>query len=282
MKHLVLSVALVMISVLSTVSTPAQKTKKPDFAKKIAEATPQALPQSPVDNRPSTDARDEGLKGKVKGVTTFIQSAGTHKRVPDGESYYNEIGNLTTVVHYDEGFPHVVTVFGYVDGMRVNRSGDVAYEPGEKPPSKQITFTVRAEDNTKDQNAPRDSRYKMRDVREYDSRNRLIEGRGYQNNGELWQRTTYRYSGNLRTEQDFDRDGNEMSKTNETLDAAGNVISQLMYGGDDEPPLEYVMSHEFDGQGNWIVERTYEIRRSRNKKTKKLLWTSYRTITYYP
>lgn len=263
-------------------SLSGQTARKIDLEKKIKEATPPELPQSPVGKWPSTDARDEGLKGNVKSLIEYTQGAGSRKRLLEKASYYDKTGYLTKSILYDEGYPSHVLVYGFLDGMRVNRSTEIIYADGEKPASKHQLITVRAEDNAKDPNAPRDTRYRMRDVREYDSQGRLIEGRGYQNNGELWQRTTYIYEGNHRTEREFDRDGNEFTKTTYLLDASGNELELLMHADENEPPEKYLKKYEFDSLGNWIVERTYEETVARKRKIVKLAWTSYRTITYHP
>lgn len=132
MKNLLLLFASAFLFALPAL---AQKTPKLDFGKKITDATPPPLAQSPAEKRAGTDVRDEGLKGKVKRVIEHTQDAGSRKRIIDEENFYDETGNLTKTVHYDEGYPQFVTVWGYVDGMRVNRSGDIAYAPGEKPVS---------------------------------------------------------------------------------------------------------------------------------------------------
>jgi len=275
--RLLLLTCLVVLFLIA--NAPAQKVVKVDFAKKIADATPEALPQSPIEKRPSTDARDDGIKGKVKSVIEYTVEAGRVKRELYAEKYYNENGNLIRSVSYGEGYPDSVVVYGYVDGMRVRRSGDIEYAKGEKPLSKQIVVAMNTDVDT---DAQRDPRYRMREVRKYDDQNRLIEEASYQNNGQLSSRTTFTYEGNVRIERGFFPDGQEISKTRETLDASGDVIEQLMYGADDEPPSRYTMKHQLDSQGNWIVEQTYEEKTVRKRKITKLLWTSYRTIEYYP
>jgi hypothetical protein len=43
-----------------------------------------------------------------------------------------------------------------------------------------------------------------------------------------------------------------------------------------------INTHQFDSQGNWIVKKTFEEKKVKGMLIRKLLWTSYRTITYYP
>src|SRR5262249_49545380 len=156
---------------------------------------PAELPQPPVEKRVSTDARDEGLKGKVRSVVEYSMEAA--KKTVDKEDYYNSDGNLIRSVDYDNGYPETVSVFGFVDGMRVSRSGTVHYQPGEEPKPQGIFITVDLDTDVP--GAKRDERYTERYVRVYNSQNRLIELQRLGNNGKLWSRQTNTYSGDMRT-----------------------------------------------------------------------------------
>jgi len=66
--------------------------------KMIEQATPPPLPQSPAVKRATTDAADQGLKGKVKTVTTesaqFNESRVPRNRKQDSFDTYDESGNF--------------------------------------------------------------------------------------------------------------------------------------------------------------------------------------------
>lgn len=282
MKSIVLFLAFLSLIILLPTDTFGQKLWKIDFAKKIAEATPATLPQSPTEKKISNDVLDEGLKGKVKSVvhTTLYPEKIRPESYED--KYYNESGNLVKSVDYSEGYPQSVTVYGYIDKMRVTRSKDVEYAKGERLKSKAMILSIRAEDNTRDPSAPRDERYDMREIRLYDSQGRLIEKRSHQNNGEMSNKKTYEYEGNRRLERSFGFDGNQWSRAAFIVDAAGNDIEENWFDANDKISDRRLMIHEFDDKGNWIVERTYEEKTVRKKKVRKLLWTSYRKIFYYP
>lgn len=282
MKLIVLMFAYISLVLLIPTETSGQKLRKIDFAKKIAEATPATLPQSPSEKRVSSDALDEGLKGKVKSVVHTTLYPGKIRPESYEDKYYDESGNLVKSVDYSDGYPQSVTVYGYIDKMRVNRSKDVEYAEGEKPEPKHQMISIRAEDNARDPSAPRDERYNMREFRLYDSLGRLIEKRSHQNNGEMWNKKTYEYEGNRRLERSFGFDGNEWSRAAFIVDAAGNDVEEHWFDGNDKISNRCLMIHEFDDKGNWIIERTYEEKTVRKKKVRKLLWTSYRKISYYP
>lgn len=288
MKTLALLFAFALMFVApSAAQRKAASLTKPrvDFVKKIADATPEPLPQSPTDGRAQTDARNENLKGKVKSVVEHSLDNRDAKPVRKlyKQDYYNESGNVVTSVDYDEGYPSTVTVFGYVDGMRVSRSGDVVYAPGEKPAPKYMMITARVEDNLRNPGAPKDTRYSIRHIYKYDSRDRLIEKQTLANNGEMVSRKTYTFEGDDRKEErDYGFDGNEWSRTLEILDSNGNVVELRMYDDKEKVSDIQVNTYVFDSQGNWIVQKTVEKKTVRGKTVMKPLWTSYRSITYYP
>ena len=53
------------------VSTVTAQKPKVDIAKKIAAATPAALPQAPKGSRPRSDAQYANLRGKVKSIAEY-------------------------------------------------------------------------------------------------------------------------------------------------------------------------------------------------------------------
>jgi hypothetical protein len=118
--------------------------------------------------------------------------------------------------------------------------------------------------------------------RRYDDNGRLIEKNYYFNNGILSHRNTYEYAGNKRIERSLGTDGSEWSRTDVTLDSVGNIVKQEMYGAEGKVDITYSMTYELDKYGNWIIQRTYEVTQVRKRPWKKLIWTSYRTITYFP
>lgn len=260
----------------------AQKTPKVDFAKKIQEATPQELPQKPVAKKLKSDAQDNNLKGKVKSVIEYSQESGKKTREIYSEDYFNEDGNLIKNVTYDEGYPRNVTVWGYIDGHRVSKSSYITFTEKERPPSGRISITVSAEDNVKNPNAPKDTRYSIKHTYKYNEQGQLIEDWLYQNNGEVWMHTVYKFKGNQRVETNFDSNGDAMGESVEILDENGNVIERHSLDEKGKIIDKSIQTHEFDNEGNWIVEKSFEEKKVRGKIVRNLLWTSFRKITYYP
>lgn len=266
-----------LISISSVVS--AQKTKKVDYAKKIQEATPQSLPQEPAARKLKSDAQDENLKGKVKSVFEYLQESGRKIRDLDSEAYYDEKGYLTKNVSFMENYPQTVTVWGYIDGNRVSKIGYVEYTETDRPKYRRmfiIGMPVGSEPTSE-----RDDRYSVKYGYKYNEQGQLIEKWIYRNAGETSSHNEFKYDKNLREVTDYDGTGDLMSQTFEVLDANGNVIEQ--YSKDEKGKIENrtVRTYEFDKEGNWIVAKTFEQKKAGGKPVNKLLWTTYRTITYY-
>ena len=267
-------------------SVAAQTVQRLDFAKKIAEATPPELPQTPVPDRKGTDARDRGLRSKVKSLIEYRVDADDPRKARklSTQSFYNEGGNLTkTVSADDDGYPGFVNVFGYIDNMRVGRSDPVAYAEGEKPPPDKKTLSNAIVVGI-GPGKPRDERYLTRYEYSYDAMGRLIEERNYENNGELAYRTTYRYSGEdpakERLQLDYGPDGTEL-RTRDILYPSGDIKERDMY---DDGKISDREIHQYTGddRGNWIVDKVFEPHTAHGRQVLKPLWTMYRTITYYP
>lgn len=263
---------LLLILTSFSVFTLGQKRPKVDFEKKIAEATPAALPQQPVPSRPSTDARDRNLKGIVRTVTE--SSLEGKELFEGGPDTYDIKGNLISSVDYDAHYPRSVTVWGYIDDKRVSNTRDVIYAPGEKPMPKGMELMQ----TLGDPDTPGDKRYDVRMYTEYDTIGRLISKTTYGNNDSIFSRVTYTYNKNERDVRDHDSEGNEISRTVEILDKDGNVIEKRGYGAKGISSIRF-MTYEFDSQANWTVQKTFE---AKGKTGRKLLWISIRTINYYP
>ena len=248
-------------------------------AVKIEEATPAPLPQEPVAPKLKTDAQDENLKGKVKTILEDNQEGlkGTRRRL--SEEYYNEAGNLVKKLTFDAGYPMEVEVWGYIDGNRVNTSNYIEYDDDQRPPRMAITAVT---ESTKAANLPRDTRYTDKFTYQYDEQGRLAEKKSFGNNGSLWSRQAFSYKDNVREISRYGFDGARWSHTFEVLDAGGNVVEEYSLNAKGVKEDINTFAYEFDAQGNWIVQKAFEKKIVRGKPVTRPLWTSYRTITYYP
>lgn len=252
------------------------------IAAKLAEAAPQPLPQEPIAAKQTTDAQDNNLSGKIKSVIEDTQYNPKGNRYRSSEQYYDERGNLTKELSYQEsGYPDNITVWGYIDGNRVNNSGSIYYDDDQLPPSERTEIIQRI-DETPVSNAEVDTRYSSKFIYKYNENGQLIEKQHFSNNGQIFTRNVYKYKANQREELTYGQDGSQWSQTIAILDKNGNIIERHLMDANGKIGDKEINVHEFDAQGNWIVEKTFEETKIKGKPVRKLLWTSYRTITYYP
>jgi hypothetical protein len=258
-----------------------QPKPKVDLAKKIAHATPAELPQGPRTEKAISDARDLNLKGKVKSVVEYSFGPRGAREV-ESEKYFDEHGFLVKAIDYMEGYPDTVTVWGWVDGARVLRSNDVEYTDGEKPPTRNLYIKSINVPSPEYGNTSADERFEVRYLYSYDDAGRLTEERRFSNRGEPLGLTTYSYNGDRRDERYFGKDGSEWSHSADVIDKNGDTLTSWSFDDKGKAVDVYIYQHTLDPQGNWTAKRAYEKKTVRGKPVQKLVWTTYRTITYYP
>lgn len=259
---------------------PGQKTDS-DVTKRIAEATPEALPQQVHAASESNDLRHANLVGPVKSVATSVIDHEQRRTaaVLQTEEFYNEFGNRVRSIHYDDdGNPRSIGVFGFIDGMRVVRWGSIKDAKGqEAPPPPRVEVPV----GVTQRPTKKDGRYDMRYVYKYDSRGRLIEEEHISSTGERVVAVFISYeTPKRRLLRNFYAKGTEeIARTVELLDDSGNVVEEWFF--DEFKKVSFVreMRYEFDSKGNWTTQKVFE--RVKGKTELKPISTTYRIITYY-
>ena len=244
------------------------------------EAMPKPLPQTPIVAKERTDAEDDGLKGRViKVVTEQEDRSGTWytqgKHIASID-LYNDRGAKVQRDWYDSGMPADITVYGFLDGKRVSKSGYVENGfPGRmtsilsSPPGGELVATLG------------DERYEYSYKYKY-LKGQLAEMTTTGNDGKLWLRYVYKYSPRRREELVYSEDGELNQRYLYLLDEKGNEIEMTAFelmdpkGADKRSRYQYVL----DAQGNWTKKVT-EHAQIENGTTK---WVpdmiEYRTITY--
>lgn len=246
-----------------------------DIARRVEAVKPKDLPQSPAPPRPSSDLKDNDMRGKIKTLlieTEYPRSA----RSKSAEEFYGEDGNLVRATTFDhKQNPMILKAYGYIDGARVMKDGWVTYEYDPPPP---LAAPLPPDAKPPD----RDPRYSIKFIYRYDKENRLVEKHVYENTGELRIRVIFLYDENNIEELIFDSKGAQIDKTNETLDSKRNVIERkrvLPKHADSTYTIKY---EAFDAQGNWTKRVvTGKSGHSDGTQTDEN-YIEYRTITYYP
>jgi hypothetical protein len=248
---------------------------------KVKLAEPKPLPQSPVSDKPFSDAHDNNLKGKVKSIIEEYQEAPNKKREKWSEEYYNEQGNLTRQVGYGFGYPNYITVWGYIDGNRVDDENQTNIGFDDDP--KQGMSII--QDATAEYKAlPKDARYGTKYTYKYNSDGQLAEKTTYFNSGVKSLIETFIYTGNRRetTERhEYPENHKYSAKSIQIYDKNGDLIEETQYDYEGKFMSKTSYTYELDTKGNWIVQKSFDNVKVKGKTVLKPSSITYRTITYY-
>ena len=267
-------------SLLTAAQSPAAtgSSDSESMARRIAEATPKELPQSPIVKKLTTDSFDDGLKGKVKSVSVSRQSTGTGGEIQmESEEFYDKNGNSLKYIYYDyRGNPGTIDVYGYIDGKRVSQSGSIKYDYNPPPP-------MARKPAIGDPPAPvADTRYGISYENKYDDKGRLQERYVYGNAGQLYSRTNYVYEINKVTRTSYNSANTVTSIATELLDAQSNVTEVFYPGSNGYGDSSHKYSYEkFDKKGNWTKRIVTGKAGAYGGGQRDFQSTVYRTFTYH-
>lgn len=253
-----------------------------EMRRKIAAAAPKPLPQEPVIARLTTDAEDDGLKGKVKKIVRESEdlsgsSAGQGRKLSTIE-YFDEKGNYVKRESYDyRGNPSIITVYGYLDGKRVSKSGYISYEYNPPPPPP-------AAPNPDEKPKPKpDPRFTFSYTSKYEN-GKLVEDQLVSNRGLPLNKTVYKHDDNQIERLVYTSEGSLNQRYVSVLDKNGNTIEETNYDQSKQKyrgDRKYIYAYEFDEKGNWIKRTTSQEVTENDEKILKPWYITYRTITYY-
>ena len=269
------SVAVGVLDSFKILSEADVKTKE---AQEIAKAEPSPLPQTPVAQRPGSDASDEGLRGNVKTVLTEIEDlSGTwpmQGRLRNSFETFNEQGNKLKTDSYDyRGNLFEVSVYGFVDGSRVSTSRTIRREYNPPP----IILGPAPGSVVKKS----DPRYGYRYEFKHDDKKRLTEKTWFHSNGNVWMRYVYKYNGSQKEELVYSEDGSLNQRYLSTLDDKGNEVEKTSFEPDGSIRTRESYKYEFDSKGNWTKRTTSKVVTKDGRQQLEPYSVYYRTITYY-
>lgn len=247
-------------------------------ARKIAEATPADLPQTPVAAKAKSDVQDRNLKGKVRSVLNESARFALNDSLLQKKSRLFEefaaAGNLIKSVEYDNyGEAADIRVFGFVAGKRVARKGSIERE--YNAPAIMLNIPLPGKP---------DNRFDESYGYKYLGGN-LVEETISLSNGFLISRAKHVYLKNRKETSYYGGNTKPYRKVVYDLDEKGNEVKIRIVDPEDrsfnagEP---YVIKYDsFDEQGNWTqrtVSRFYGL-----EGQGKLFaeYIEYRTILYY-
>ncbi len=266
-------ISLLLLAIFSIFGN-AQKSPKVDFSKKIEEATPKSLPQTPVVKRLTSDAQDDGLKGKVKSLVEEREGlTGIEKPIGRRLSLiadFDEQGNYLREVYFEyRGRPYDVTVYGYIDNQRVSLSKSISF--GDEL---RITGRPKAENKIKP-----DTRYDLKYEYKYEN-GKLAEMQLFDNKGSKSMRYVYKYKQNQMEKLAYTEDDELNSKYLYIFDKNGIESGRIDFvPGNDKFQYQNVI---LDEKGNWTKRTFSKLEVENGMEVYKPLAIEYRTITYYP
>ncbi|MEQ1923170.1 MAG: hypothetical protein ABL952_11750, partial [Pyrinomonadaceae bacterium] len=260
----------------------AQKVED-DPAAQLVKATPSSLPQLPVAARAGSDAKDDGLKGRVKTLLEekeyLDKTEYPAERRKSGEQEFGNDGNLIKHTFFDyRGNPSFIVVYGYLGGKRVSKAGEWIRHSYDPPPMMALPGTYKPEPKG-------DDRYTNAWEYKYDKSGRIVEELRYNNAGEANYRTLYEYGDKIekRLSCNFPCSG-QSYRNMTTFDADGRAIKlesdnpQTIMDPDSSTTYRYL---EFDAAGNWTKREATGTRAISRDGTKPIHYIEYRTFTYY-
>ena len=290
------------LKVMSTFRLLSPKDMEPRLTELVEELTPKPLPQAPVQSRPTTDAQDSALKGRVKTVVTesepYVDGSLYGVREMFSVENYDEHGNLVKTVDYRDSLPRRVRLYGTHKGERAFLELRKVWR----------WVDYRDKNDSRDREvmtAPTIFTIKYKHAPD----GQLVEKRVLRDGGKDVQIENYNLKAKTVTRQ-YDLNYvirrtfaiGRGQKVVSTLDANGNSIEdayQVMAGASYEPtyqsfyPGNFISSDRwyqhyktdkeryeyiFDDRGNWIQQKTFVLTKDNQTVPKAV---TYRTITYY-
>jgi hypothetical protein len=228
-----------------------------------------------------SDREDEGLRGKVKIVSTETADLSNEsgklvegRRKPSLNETYDVDGNLIEQTFYDYmGNLSETRKFGYVDGERVSKHERTrhVYDPPPAAPPSQAT------------NKKWDPRYDWMYKYKYDARGNRIERTIYNGDGSLWIRDVTKLDSNDNKIEwaRYAANGSLNFSRKSKYDEKGNEIEETYFNADGAISNRYSYTYEFDQMENWIKRVGSTWVNKGEKSSLELKSVTYRNITYY-
>ncbi len=272
-----------LIVVIFTTVGYAQEKLTPALWKRIEAQSPKPLPQSPVVERETSDAQEDGLKGKVKRLISEYRSysdvcASRGRLLGDIDDYDQNGHRLRNVSFANCGDLVGIQVYGYIEGSRASLYKSIPGSSGGMfamiggPPPKPNPPTHKP-----------DKRYTYK-YKYFYADGKLTEMRMFHNDGSRGM--YYKYS-SLPTERStsaYTYDDEHNWRTIYKLDENGNEIEHInvdvrkVHGYD---TVYRTQNKAFDKAGNWTHRTTYKLESKNGKTSETLVSEEFRSITYH-
>ena len=255
----------------------------------IGEYTPDPLPLELPANLPPSDTTELHLHGMVKRVRESKEGKSPADRTFTHEINFDENGFVTSETSFVDGFPDVITAWGWVSGLRVNREISVAYPGGDGPRvgrrmviTGEVPFVLPDGNIYKSPNGLSvDVRYGTRFETKFDERRRPVQRKRFLNNGSLIFSQIFTYADGFREVKTSDVDGNFFSHFKYKLDEKGNVLEEQSLSDTGKILTATQFMYKYDASGNWIRKEAYQTQAFGSKPGRRLLGIYTRDLLYF-
>jgi hypothetical protein len=269
-------------SILNAMNSFRPLTKTERVIALIEENIPVGVPREKPKQWFHSDLEIRSLRGPVRIARETKLSAGSIEFLH--ESRFDEDGFATIEIGFNSGYPEVIAVWGWANGLRVDREVSVRYQFGDRPfhPSR---FTVSGQTHfstPEEAEASKiDLRYGTRYERTFDGKNRILTEVRRANNGALIFDRRYTYRERVVNMVAKAEDGAFFEHVRQTLDENGNValLESLSETGSVLSTKRY--TYKLDSQGNWIERMHFGKVGFGRRAVEKLIETVEREIVYY-
>ena len=302
------------LKLMSTFRLLSPQELEPRVAAMVEELKPEQLPLEPAPSRPTTDAQDAALKGRVKSVTTesepYVDESLHGARELVSVENYDEQGNIVKTVAYQNSRPVRVRVYGihkedraFRETIRVwkspadskDKNASVVEEPKPEQELYTIKYKYDAAGNLLEMRVLRDDDGKVMESAKYNLKSKTVTHRY---DPEYEAAPSHFVQRNFLQMISIASTPGKPQEIVSTLDANGNSIQDAhqvptgrRYSRPGTNPFilseEYFMiyktdkerhEYKFDDHGNWIERKTFALTKDKGPVAKEI---AYRTITYY-
>lgn len=242
----------------------------------VDEAMPPPLDQERPNPLPTSDAVEIGLLGFVNRTRETVQLNTKSERLFSRELRFDQNGFILRDISFSDGYPAVITSWGWLGGARINIQSPVNYFDEDRPIGRPSGMTS-GFSPTGSSFVPQ---FGNRFVTTYDASGRALSRKCYTNSEALISVENFRYEGEWRVIRTTDSSGGFLSAVRERFDSRHNLLeTQTLL---DSGRLAYSMrfEYQFDERGNWIVKRAYRGPTTKSSKLTKPEETYYREIEY--
>lgn len=200
------------------------------------------MPQEEADERAGPETVLYDLKGPVQRFREEFQPKPGAESEVTQEVWFDQNGFITSEITFGNGYPELITTWGWVEGQRVNSQTAIPFLRNTMlPPTHRLAVGGGA-----------DEIYGVRFESEYDVKGRITEQKCFSNTGALIFGKRFVYTERSREIIETDDRGSFLGRSREVLDDAGIVVEHQILSDIGLVSESKKFEYRLDDRGNWI------------------------------